>query len=123
MSVFDSAMPKYETPLNQDITMTLNTSIPAAAGYVFYSGHVEDVGAQLTVDMHATVDGTTYTEDYMQTYWLDTTLPFSPPTTVTQVDVSPPNSRKNSALSHTRGIIRTDIGLGFLTLYLGLLVV
>ncbi|KAJ2927594.1 hypothetical protein H1R20_g9501, partial [Candolleomyces eurysporus] len=123
MSVFDSAMPKYEAPLNQDITMSLNTSIPAAAGYVFYSGHIEDFGAQLTVDMHATIDGTTYTADYMQTYSLDTTIPYTPPTTVTQVDVSPPGSQKNSAaLSLSRNFIIMDIGLGLLALYLGLLV-
>lgn len=102
--------------------MTLNTSIPAISGYNFYSGHLEDFGAQLTVDMHVTVDGTTYTVDYMQTYAVDSRTPSSPPTAVTQVNVSPPGSRKNSAFSITRNIIRMDVGLGLLALYLGLLV-
>ncbi|KAJ3550967.1 hypothetical protein NMY22_g97 [Coprinellus aureogranulatus] len=75
---FDSATPNYEAPLNTNIDMTRNDSIPAIAGYTFYSATgVEDIGAQLTIDIHAEVDGTTYTEDYQPTYFLGTKLPLT----------------------------------------------
>lgn len=122
MSVFDSSMPNYEPPLQADIELAVNSSITPIAGYTFYSGGVDDFGAQLTVDMKAEAGGTTYTEDYQQTYVLNTNIPSNPPANVTEVKVSPPNGSDNNAASTTNvwSAIRLDFTVGLLSLYLGL---
>ena len=110
VSAYDSALPDYGLPLNTDIDFALNTSRPPVAGYTFYSGVVNDVGAQLTVDVHAVVDGQTYTEDYQQTYFLDTKIPSSPPTTVTEVSSA---ITKPSSAARTSRLNISGSGLAF----------
>lgn len=51
------------------------------AGYNFYIAELEEAGLQLTLDLHGIVDGTTYTEDFLQTSFLDNT-PYIAPSTV-----------------------------------------
>lgn len=121
MYAFDSATPNYEAPLNTHIDMSRNDSLPAIAGYTFYSATgIEDIGAQLTIDLHAEVDGTTYTEDYQPTYFLGTKLPYVPPTNVTQAQVALPSSTRTNNNSSTRSYTHCmDFGFAVMIMYIG----
>ncbi|KAF8077707.1 L-ascorbate oxidase [Lyophyllum atratum] len=95
MDVLDVAITGFPAPFNTTVDLKLNSSMTPIQGYSFYSGTVVDTGFQLTLDIHsAAADGTTYTEDFRQTAFLDNT-PYLAPTNVT-------NSGKSSASSSWR---------------------
>ncbi|TFK30208.1 heme peroxidase [Coprinopsis marcescibilis] len=114
LSAFDNAMPDYAAPLNADFEMVFNDTIPAAAGYEFYTAIVDDSGSQLTIDLHAVVDDAVLTEDYQQTFFIAARTPFNRPTNVTIVrQVSPP-SGPTSGSSHTWDLLRLEVIMGLL---------
>ncbi|KAF9014014.1 heme peroxidase [Cyathus striatus] len=92
MSVYDGAIPVFNPPLDRVITLALNHTIRPVEGFVFYSGSVEDTELQLTVDMHCT-------QDFMQTFFLDISVPFTPPTTVQVTPAQLPGTATTSSLS------------------------
>lgn len=63
-------------------------------GYEFYTGSVEDSGHQMTLDTFADMDGTTYTDDFRQTTYLDNS-PYVAPANVT----TKASSKSSSPLS------------------------
>lgn len=90
---------------------TRNASIPSVAGYDFYSGYVEDMGFQATLDLHTDIDGTTYTDDFRQTTFLDNT-PIINPTTV-NTNAHPASSSRPSFVVSVRLVIGSSL-LGLL---------
>ncbi|EAU88828.2 hypothetical protein CC1G_01201 [Coprinopsis cinerea okayama7 len=114
MSAFDSATDAFSTIIDEDVDMALNETLPSAAGYTFYSASIESPGTQLTVDLHAVIDGETYTEDYMQTFFVAGRTPSTKPTNVTIVDIVPPTKDLDS--SATANILSLDIIIGLLAL-------
>ncbi|GLB34708.1 putative peroxidase family protein [Lyophyllum shimeji] len=83
MDALDVAISGFPSPFNTAVDLKPNSDITPSQGYSFYSGTVMDTGFQLTVDIHSiAADGTTYTEDFRQTAFLDNT-PYLAPTNVT----------------------------------------
>ncbi|XP_006457946.1 hypothetical protein AGABI2DRAFT_199045 [Agaricus bisporus var. bisporus H97] len=80
MSGFDNAIPKHGPAITIAEDLTLNTTLTPVEGYNFYSTSIQSAGLQLTVDLHADIDGNTYTVDFQQTYFLGSSLPYTPPT-------------------------------------------
>jgi hypothetical protein len=50
------------------INLTLDASIPSAAGYNFYSAQVP--GSDLSFDLFAEIDGKTYEEEFRDTHFI-----------------------------------------------------
>ncbi|KAF8163504.1 heme peroxidase [Crassisporium funariophilum] len=99
LDAYDNAMEKYAPPLSMSAELKFNQSIPEVEGFQFYSAVVEDVGTQLTIDLHGVVNGTTITEDFLQTYFLDTSIPYTPPTKVETTIRSPPSPTPSTSFS------------------------
>jgi len=114
-SVFDNAIRNFTYPLNTTMDFARNTSIPSVAGYDFYSGNVEDIGFQATLDLHVDIGGTTYTDDFRQTTFLDNT-PIIDPTTV-DANGHPSSSSQSSFVVP----VRLVVGSGLFGLLLALL--
>lgn len=93
-----------------------NASIPTIAGYEFYTGSVEDSGFQATLDLHADVGGTTYTDDFRQTTFLDNTPVIDPTTVNGSAHSSSSSSRPSFVLS-----VQLAVGGSLLGLLLALL--
>jgi len=72
-------MLNYTTPLNRTYDMQKQNS-RSLAGYTLYSTSLQDIGTQLTLDISAEIGSTTYTQDFQQTFFLDTSIPYTPPT-------------------------------------------
>jgi hypothetical protein len=88
IGAFDSAIRGQPPPppLNVVVDLVLDSAIAPVEGYTFYSGMVnEDPGSQLTIDLHCEIEGTTYSEDFKPTFFLDN-FSSSPPTPVGIVD-------------------------------------
>lgn len=101
LSAFDNAMPAFGPPVIAEAEMAINRTMPSMHGYDFYTGSVEDHGAQLTVDLHAVVGGETFTEDYMQTFLVAGRAPYTPPTNVTTLSLTPPSPKDSSSASES----------------------
>ncbi|TFK42386.1 heme peroxidase [Crucibulum laeve] len=123
LNAFDSAMPGYAAPLNTSVNLKLNNTITPIQGYSFYSGVVQDLGLQLTVDLQSVVDGVTYMEDYLQTFFLNTDIPFTPSTTVQTTIAAMPGTTSNIATipSSSSGTI-PDRAMDFWTLAMYLVI-
>jgi len=81
----DSAVPNYPYAISGSADFTLNSTTPAIAGYKFYIGTFPSSGLQLTIDVHAVVNGTTSTQQFMSTSTLDNTPYIAPGTVSTGV--------------------------------------
>jgi len=79
LNAFDNAMLNYTAPLNRSYDMQKQSS-HSLSGYTLYSTTLQDIGTQLTLDISAEIGRTTYTEDFLQTFFLDTSIPYTPPT-------------------------------------------
>lgn len=82
----DIAIANFPYAMNSPITFSLNsTSYRPLQGYSFYTGTIQDVGYQMTLDIHADVSGgQTVTQSFIQTLLLDNT-PLVAPGTVQSV--------------------------------------
>jgi len=90
----DVAVVGFPVAISSVIEFTQNsTSFPSKAGYSFYTGTMDDIGVQLTMDLHAVTDQQTYTQTFVQTLVLDNT-PY-----VTPGPVGTVSSKKGAALS------------------------
>ncbi|KAG6846119.1 hypothetical protein H0H93_015929, partial [Arthromyces matolae] len=94
LDALDVALSGFNSTLNVTMDLQLNSSITSLQGYSFYTVVLQDVGYQLTIDIHSVLNnGTVYTEDFKQTTLLDNT-PYVAPTNVTSSDSS--NSSSSS---------------------------
>lgn len=84
MSGFDNAIRGHPDPFNITVDMNVNTDFPPVAGYVLYSGQIQDRGSQLTVDFNCDANGRSYTDDFRPTFSLGRAAS-SPPTNVSSV--------------------------------------
>ncbi|KAF5358167.1 hypothetical protein D9756_001335 [Leucocoprinus leucothites] len=109
-SAFDNAIHDFPYALNTTMDFSRNSSISSIGGYDFYSGSLEDIGFQTTLDLHVDVDGTTYSEDFVPTSFLDNT-PYIEPSTVNNDAHPVSSSRVTSALSAPFVAGSTLIGL------------
>ncbi|KAF8809049.1 L-ascorbate oxidase [Phlegmacium glaucopus] len=81
----DIAITNFPYAMNSPITFSLNsTAYPSLQGYSFYTGTIQDIGLQMTLDLHADGSGQTVTQPFVQTLLLDNT-PFVAPGTVGSV--------------------------------------
>jgi hypothetical protein len=80
---YESAINGFPRPFTSTIDFQLNNSRSSTVqgSYSLYSASIEDSGYYLTFDLHATIDGSTYTEDFRQTTFLDNT-PYVAPVSV-----------------------------------------
>jgi len=80
---YESAINGFPQPFTSTIEFQLNSSASSTVqgSYSLYSASIEDSGYYLTFDLHAIIDGTTYTEDFRQTTFLDNT-PYVAPVSV-----------------------------------------
>ncbi|CAA7271852.1 unnamed protein product [Cyclocybe aegerita] len=70
----DVAIRDFPFAINAQVDLKQNDTAHAPlAGYTFYTGVVEDIGLQLSVDLHAVASEQTYTQSFMQTLLLDNT--------------------------------------------------
>ncbi|EKM82462.1 hypothetical protein AGABI1DRAFT_111078 [Agaricus bisporus var. burnettii JB137-S8] len=92
-TAYDSAVANFTYAVNTTFDFTRNSSMSPVGGYEFYSGSVEDSGHQMTLDTFADVDGTTYTDDFRQTTFLDNS-PYNAPS-----DVATKTSTSSSPIS------------------------
>lgn len=98
---FDSSVHGFSYYVNVTVDLALNSSLSSGVpGYSLYSGIVNDSGYQLTLDLHATSGGVTYTQDFMPTTFLDNT-PYVPPSTPSNAAVKSSGSR--SSFAHVFG--------------------
>jgi hypothetical protein len=74
-------MTNFSYALNTTAEFSRGSSMPSVGGYDFYTGSAEDSGFQTTLDFHTDINGTTYTDDFRQTTFLDNT-PYVKPSTV-----------------------------------------
>jgi len=81
LDAHDHAISGFPQPLNTTIDLKANSSITPVGGYTFYTAEVDDVGQQLTLDLHADIGGNTYTDNFRQTTFLDNT-PYTAPSNV-----------------------------------------
>ncbi|TFK62533.1 L-ascorbate oxidase [Pluteus cervinus] len=72
MDAQDSAQQGFPAPFTSTVDFQKNSS-SSVAGYSFYTANIEDAGYYLTFDLHGTIDGATYTQDFVQTAFLDNT--------------------------------------------------
>jgi len=98
----DVAIQGFPFPLNMEVDFVANSSIPALAGYSFYTGTVDSSGVQMTMDVHAVTSSQTYTQTFVQTLQLDN-APYVQPGTVTVVTTT-----QNSAGSMVLPLFRMD---------------
>ncbi|KDR73635.1 hypothetical protein GALMADRAFT_251405 [Galerina marginata CBS 339.88] len=84
----DVAVQGFPFPVNLQVDFTLNSSIPALAGYSFYTGTADSAGVQLSMDVHAVTSSQTYTQTFQQTLLLDNTPYVKPGTTTTTASKS-----------------------------------
>ncbi|KAF9448021.1 L-ascorbate oxidase [Macrolepiota fuliginosa MF-IS2] len=118
-SASDNAIHNFTYAVNTTFDFSRNTSIPSVGGYDFYSGTVSDSGFQTILDIHADAGGTTYTDDFRQTSFLDNT-PFIEPSTVNS-DAHPSSSSSSSSPSSFVASVPRVVGSGLLGLALILL--
>jgi len=79
VDITDVATKDFTAPVSTSADLTLNsTGFPPIGGYDFYTGTVEDTGAQMTIDLHAVAGGQTYTQPFMQTLVLDNAVYVAP---------------------------------------------
>ncbi|KIK08790.1 hypothetical protein K443DRAFT_672308 [Laccaria amethystina LaAM-08-1] len=98
---FDSSVHGFPYSVNVTVDLALNSSLSSGVPeYSLYSGIVNDSGYQLTLDLHATSGGVTYTQDFMATTYLDNT-PYVPPSTPSNAAVKSSGSR--SSFAHVFG--------------------
>lgn len=98
---FDSSVHGYPYYVNVTVDLALNSSLSSGVpGYNLYSGIVNDSGYQLTLDLHATSGGATYTQDFVATTFLDNT-PYVAPSTPSNAAVKSSGSR--SSFAHVFG--------------------
>lgn len=77
----DVAVAGFPVAISSVIEFKQNsTSFPSQAGYSFYTGTMDDIGVQLTMDLHAVTDQQTYTQTFVQTLVLDGTSDVTPAT-------------------------------------------
>ncbi|KAJ3576656.1 hypothetical protein NP233_g302 [Leucocoprinus birnbaumii] len=98
-SVFDNAIHLFPFATNTTIDFTRNSSATSVDGYDFYTGSVEDIGLQTTLDLHLDSGSTTYTEDFQQTTFLDNTPYFKPSTVNANAHSVASSSRSSFVLS------------------------
>ena len=80
--VSDVAVKDFPVAISSTIEFNQNsTSFPSQAGYTFYTSTMDDIGLQLTMDLHAVSGQSTYTQTFVQTLVLDNT-PYVKPGTV-----------------------------------------
>lgn len=83
--VSDVAVKNFPVAISSTIEFTQNsTSFPSQAGYTFYTSTMDDIGLQLTMDLHAVSGQSTYTQTFVQTLLLDGT-PYVKPGAVSTV--------------------------------------
>ncbi|CAA7271521.1 unnamed protein product [Cyclocybe aegerita] len=128
LDAFDNAMENYLPPLNISIDMKRNHSIPDAGGFRFYSASLNDTGTQLTVDLHTVINGHLFTEDFMQTFFIDENIPYTPPTAVQSTIIPAPSPSATSSsgtdLGEYRDIpIHSSILLRLLPLLIAALII
>jgi hypothetical protein len=84
MHAYDFAIPGFAAPFNETIDLKPSTTISAQSGYSFYAGSVQSNGLQLNLDLFSVAgDGTTYSQDFVPTTFLDTTPYVAPVSNVT----------------------------------------
>ncbi|KAF9014093.1 L-ascorbate oxidase [Cyathus striatus] len=117
---FDNAIQAFPEPTNTTVELSLNSTAGTIQGYKLYAGTVQDTGFQLTLDFHADVNGSTYTNDFKLTTYLDNT-PYVAPTTVNTTRTSTASSSSESAyhaLSWTRNYVAFIFGFSFINFFL-----
>ncbi|KAJ3513748.1 hypothetical protein NLJ89_g2773 [Agrocybe chaxingu] len=86
LDAFDNAMEGYLPPLN--VTMDLKRT-------------------QLTVDLHTVINGHLFTEDFMQTFFIDENIPYTPPTAVQTTILPAPSPSASSSSGNGLGEYRS----------------
>lgn len=72
--VTDVAVQDFPVAITSTIEFNQNsTSFPPQSGYTFYTSTVDDIGQQMTMDLHAVSGQSTYTQTFVQTLVLDNT--------------------------------------------------
>lgn len=113
----DVAVEGFPFPLNMEVDLAANSSIPALDGYSFYTGTVDSAGVQMTMDVHSVTSAQTYTQTFVQTLQLDNT-PYVQPGTVTVVSTAKVSAGRMT-IPFGMEVWRTLLGLGGVFAYLG----
>ncbi|KAM6500266.1 L-ascorbate oxidase [Amanita muscaria] len=110
MNAYDSAIKGYTSVFNQTVQLSPQNGSSPVAGYKFYTGSVTDGGLQLTVDVHAEIDGQQYLVDFLQTSNLGS-VPYITPTNVTESSTTI-SSTHNAASASLPSLATTLVSLG-----------
>ena len=76
----DVAVTNFPVAISSTIEFKQNSSFPSQAGYSFYTSTMDDIGLQLTMDLHAVSgQGTTYSQTFVETLLLNDKITYVKP--------------------------------------------
>ena len=75
----DVAVAGFPVAISSTIEFKQNSSFPSLAGYSFYTSTMDDIGLQLTMDLHAVSGQDTYSQTFVQTLLLADKVPYVKP--------------------------------------------